>query len=452
MSSKSEFPKEEDVKLKINGQVLSRADINPIVKRKEQVPVMPVRVKPTNISKSVEDSMKTVNPQLSIIPKKIPKKGLFLESILSTDDDSDSSDSDEEDDHDVVSEESVDTNIGSYGDDLYIEIPIESLPESDRVPRVPLVPLPPIPPVPVVSPPVPPVPAAPTYVRKIVKTKKKVIKKAETTRPDYAKLSDNERAVHRLNFKNKFELIKRWYPSLSVPKDVEDHQDLDYIHSVYEVCLNFMYQQINSSFYRGALLMSWIALEAAGTLWLGLDVSGYCQQQMDMLWVYEPLINEMSKVDLTIITEGWSPFQKIIALVVGSFALMIFVRMVVGKMGTAVGMNLSGFSGAITGFITNMFTQKPQPASQVEVSAASPSSVHGLATMPIQPPPRSADNQLGMAQDAMRMMHLVSGGKAGTAPGPSAPVVQPKMPSPPSQQPQASPARKTVIKKPQYDS
>jgi hypothetical protein len=452
--SKVDFPKEDEIKLKIHGEVLNRASINPIVKRRGQIPVMPVptKVKSTNISKNLDDTMKTVNPQLSIIPKRTSKRDTFLDSILSDD----GNDSDEDVD--------IDSEDISPSDDLYIEVPIESLglssksdesPESkDQVPPISTVPPPPVNPS--------PHPPPPTYVRKVIKTKKKIIKKEESTRPDYAKLSDKERSVYRLNFRNKFDLLKRWYPGLSIPVGVEDHEDLDYVHSVYEVCLSFMYQQINSSFYRGALLMSWIALEAAGTLWLGLDVSGYCQQQMDMLWIYEPLINEMSKVDLTSITEGWSPFQKIIGLVVGSFALMIFVRMVVGKMGTAIGMNLSGFSTTITGFIANMFAQKPQPVSQVaDISSVGPTAVHGLATMPVPPPPRSADNQVGMAQDAMRMMHLVSGGRAGstgssvptvpTVPsvpsGPPPPVTQPKMPTPPSTQP-----KKMVIKKPTYDS
>jgi hypothetical protein len=294
--------------------------------------------------------------------------------------------------------------------------------------------------------------SVPKITKKVITKKiKKIVKKEESMRPDYSKMSEKEQNIYRLNFKNKFELLRKWYPTMSIPENVEENLDLDYIHSVYEVCIKFMYSQINSSFYRGILLLSWLGLEFAGTMWLGLDVSGYCQQQMSLLWIYEPLIDELSQVNFESITSGWSPFQKIIGLVLGSFVLMIVTRMVIGKIGDKVGMNLTGFTNTVTDFFANMFVPKPTDVGKLVSPSDVVGKVTGIGSIPVAPPPRSAQTQMDMANDALKIYGTLTGKSTPTptttAPSPTPTTTAPSYPSPPT-----SAAPKSKVRKPTFDS
>ena len=341
----------------------------------------------------------------------------------------------------------------SEDSDLYIELNIEDLnrhnpPTITEVPKVSEVPK--VTEIPKAAE-IPETPGVPKPTKKIITKKvKKIVKKEESMRPDYSKMSEKEQSIYRINFKNKFELLRKWYPTLSIPERIEDNQDLDYIHSVYEVCIKFMYSQINSSFYRGILLLSWLGLEFAGTMWLGLDVAGYCQQQMSLLWIYEPLIDELSQVNFESVTSGWSPFQKIVGLVLGSFALMVIIRMVMNKIGDKVGMNLSGFTETITNFFANMFVPKQADVSKLVSPSDAIGKVTGLGSIPISPPPRAAQTQVGMAEDALKMYNIMTG-KSTSSQGspPPPPSAQPAYPQPPQT---TTTTAKSKTKKPSFDS
>lgn len=263
--------------------------------------------------------------------------------------------------------------------------------------------------------------------RTVIRKVKKVVTTKQNGKPDYNKMNDNEKDIYRMNFKNKFELLRKWYPSMAIPVNIETHEDLNYVHDVYEVCIKFMYTEINSSFYRGILLLSWLGLEFLGTMVLGLDVSGYCQQQINLLWAYEPLINELSQVDLSGITAGWSPFQKLIGLILGTFAFMVIVRMVLSKMSDKFGANFNGFSNTVTEFVANMFAPKQQPVT-VNVGNVQPG-LQGIHNIPISSPPRTPENQIGMTQSAVKLMNLATGKSSSTAQTPSTSYPPPPSPS-----------------------
>lgn len=304
-----------------------------------------------------------------------------------------------------------------------------------------------------------PLPSVGSPIKKrVIRTVKKTIKKSKVPeppkKPNYGKMPAKEIELHRLNFKNKFALLRKWYPSMPIPEGIEDHPDLDHVHDVYEKCVTFMYGIINSSFYKAALLLSWLGLEFLGTTILGLDVSGYAQQQMDLLWVYEPLIDELSQVDFSGIAAGWSPLQKIIGISLASFAFMIGIKIILSKMSDKMGMNLGGLPDTAVKFIATMFSpqvgvDKINLLNQTQVS----NSVQGVPSMAIPQPPRDFNNQVGMVNTAIKMYNL-SGAKQqelripGQTKAP-APVVQP---SPTQPSPVVQPAGGRVLRRPTFES
>lgn len=492
------FPDESKTPIIINGTVIDKSSLKPISKTSENisqtVPVIPlspivpkshVRSLPQkSVAVKLEDTMVSISPAVPT-PIKILKKTdqshklEYMQSILSpesktiplqpklktleTEDEIKPKDKDENNDESsskIGSGEKdkaavVLPSLISDEEPIYMEIDISDLPYPDENGSTSL------PEVHKTDNPksestLPESIPVPRITKKVIKKKiKKIIKTEETMRPDYGKMSEKEQNIYRLNFKNKFDLLRRWYPTMKIPAEIENHQDLDYIHSVYEVCIKFMYAQINSSFYRGILLLSWLGLEFVGTMWLGLDVSGYCQQQMSLLWIYEPLIDELSQVNFNSVTSGWSPFQKIIGLVLLSFALMVVIRMVIGKIGDKVGMNLTGFTSTVTDFFANMFVPKPTDVTKM-VSPEISGTVSGLATIPISPPPRSAQNQMDMTTDALKMYSIVTGKSSAGPSGPPVPSstpVYPTSPSPAAPKPSTDTVPpKTKVRRPAYDS
>lgn len=203
-------------------------------------------------------------------------------------------------------------------------------------------------------------------IRKIVKKKiKRVkedikVKKKNPNIPDYDKMTDDERLIHRNDFILKFDLLRKWHPGLNIQKGIENHPNLYLVHSVYELYLGAIYNEINSNFYRGGLLLSWLCLELFGTYVLGVDTSTYLQLQINLMWAYEPIINKLSNVNFYHIVEGWSPFQQLVGLVFGSYVFIIIIKIVLSYIGKKIGQNLDGFTNTVMNFVTSMVFSKPK--------------------------------------------------------------------------------------------
>ena len=178
--------------------------------------------------------------------------------------------------------------------------------------------------------------------------------------PDYNRMSAEEQILYRNSFKLKFDSLRKIHQGLNIEKGIEDHPNLHVVHQLYELYLTQVYTDLNSNFYRGILLISWLGLELFGTYVLGLNVTGYAKQQIELLWAYEPIINKMSKVEFGQYFESWSPFQKLIGLTIGTFIFMIIINLILSYISKYTGMQLTGFSSTITNLISGLVTSKPQ--------------------------------------------------------------------------------------------
>lgn len=238
--------------------------------------------------------------------------------------------------------------------------------------------------------------------------------------PNYDNMTEEERIIHRNSFRLKFDVLRRWHPGLSIENGIENNNSLYVVHKVYELYLAHIYREINSNFYRGILLISWIALELFGTHALGLDVSGYTKQQINLLWAYEPLIAEFSTVNFNVIVETWTPFQKLLGLVLGTFVFMIVIRLILSYIQKKTGHNIEGLSSTIMDFISSMVFSKPQTnnAPHILISnnfnpgqnvneGVSLGKIHNL------PVPSASsinmDSQINMASGAINLINTLTG-------------------------------------------
>lgn len=261
-------------------------------------------------------------------------------------------------------------------------------------------------------------------IKRIIKRK---IKKEEknghkaSNIPDYDKMTDDERLMHRNDFILKYDLLRKWHPGLNIQKGIENHDNLRMVHTIYELYLGCIYNEINSNFWRGCLLLTWLGLELFGVYVLGLDTSDFLKQQINLMWAYEPIINEMSKVNFYHVVESWTPFQKLIGLVFGSYVFIIVVKLVLSYVGKKIGHNIEGLTSTVVDFISSMIFAKPKEGTlppiiinntgQSQVSSVL-SNLGGIHNIPV---PQSSSSSFSMAtqvnaaQGAIDTINLISG-------------------------------------------
>ena len=244
--------------------------------------------------------------------------------------------------------------------------------------------------------------------KKIVK-KKKV--KINVDRPIYDSLSEHEKTIYRTNFKLKLDLLRKWYPSLNIPKDIENHENLNVIHDVYELYLNHVYKESTSNFYRGVLLLSWLGLELFGTFILGLDAAGYVKEQISMMWIYEPIIEQFSKINFTSIGEGWSPFQQLIMLVILTFVGMIVVKLILNYISNRTGTNVNGLTPLVLEYISKFVVGKPQESKSPQVLINNtPVNLTGIHNVNIpEPSTLNSSDQIKLTTNVLNIIDGLTG-------------------------------------------
>ena len=295
----------------------------------------------------------------------------------------------------------------------------------------------------------------PRRIKRIIRKKlkkavvPKVQKEIKSNTPNYEKMTEDERIIHRNDFILKFDLLRKWHSGLNIQKGIEHHPNLTLVHTVYELYLGCIYNEINSNFYRGILLVTWLGLDLFGTYVLGLDTSTYLKDQIKLMWAYEPIINEMAKVNFYNVVEGWSPFQKLIGLVFGSYVFIIIVKLVLNYIGKKVGHNLESLTSTVVDFMSSMIFAKPKENSIPPIlinnngntqNSTSSINLEGIHNIPIpQPSSLSSSNQINMAEGAINLINNITGraGNKSTAAPSSSQSSQPSQSSQSSQKPKS---------------
>src|SRR5206468_2755275 len=112
-------------------------------------------------------------------------------------------------------------------------------------------------------------------VKRVIRRIKKVIRPQQIVEngiPNYDKLTEEERTIHRNSFKLKFEMLRKLHPGLNIENGIENNPNLYTVHKVYELYLTHIYKEMNSNTYRGFLLLTFLGLELFGTQVLGLNL------------------------------------------------------------------------------------------------------------------------------------------------------------------------------------
>jgi len=92
----------------------------------------------------------------------------------------------------------------------------------------------------------------------------------------------------------KFMVLRRQYPNIEIP-EFTDHSDLYTMRRVYDKIIRRVSLDSSVESYKQYIVGGFMVLEWVSTNWLGVDLSGFTQQQSKMMNRYERLLIELGE-------------------------------------------------------------------------------------------------------------------------------------------------------------
>ena len=155
----------------------------------------------------------------------------------------------------------------------------------------------------------------------------------------------------------KFMVLRRQYPNVEIPEFTE-HSDVNTMNRVYEQIIRRVSLDSSVDNYKQYLVGGFMVLEWVSTNWLGIDLGGFTQQQVNMMNRYERLLIELGEKNYSTMGSRFPVEVRLIFLIIFNAGLFYVQKMIFsGGEGGANVLN-SLFGGM------NAAAQKPQPATQ----------------------------------------------------------------------------------------
>ena len=115
---------------------------------------------------------------------------------------------------------------------------------------------------------------------------------------EYAGLSPEEREVkEKEEYIWRYRILKKKYKNMEgieIP-DFNEHSDLELMKTQYNRTVREIYLDESVETYKSYLIMGSLALEMASTVFLGVDMTGFMNYQMQMMHKYERLLVELGE-------------------------------------------------------------------------------------------------------------------------------------------------------------
>jgi len=120
-----------------------------------------------------------------------------------------------------------------------------------------------------------------TVVRDSIKLNTENVSQNTTNKivlPNYAGMTNEERAIHRAKFRAKFGILRDSWKNYHIP-DFSDEISLEEIHVQYDVYIKHLYINQSVDKYKVYLVIGWLLIELICTK-MGLNISGILKSQM----------------------------------------------------------------------------------------------------------------------------------------------------------------------------
>lgn len=125
----------------------------------------------------------------------------------------------------------------------------------------------------------------------------------------------------------KFMVLRRQYPNVEIPEFTE-HSDLDTMKRVYEQIIRRVSLDSSVDSYKQYLVGGFMVLEWVSTNWLGIDLSGFTQQQVKMMNRYERLLIELGEKNYSTVGSRFPVEVRLIFFIIFNAGLFYVQKMI----------------------------------------------------------------------------------------------------------------------------
>lgn len=173
--------------------------------------------------------------------------------------------------------------------------------------------------------------------------KPEVPKPVGPIKPDYSSMTTEQQEKYWAKFRRNFGVLRREYPHFNIP-DPDTLGNLETIHDYHEEFIKQIHVDNNVDNYKFYLIIIWASVELFCKYILGLDISGYTENQIDLMFKYERLLNELGEKSYGGIGQAWPIEIRIIMLALFNAVIFIVLKIVVSYLPEGLGDMVKGFA------------------------------------------------------------------------------------------------------------
>ena len=192
----------------------------------------------------------------------------------------------------------------------------------------------------------------PTKIKRKTKLKKqaaaRTVYHSERAMPDYQSMDAEEQARWRADFRVKIGILRQAYSDFDIPS-FDDSIPLEVIHQHYERYVQQIHIDNSVGNYKVYLLILFAGIELFCVKILGLDMGGYCINQLTMMNKYERLLVELGEKSSVSVGSEWPVEARICGLALFNALVFLVVRLFSSYLGDGLG---SALQSIVNSFLT----------------------------------------------------------------------------------------------------
>lgn len=154
----------------------------------------------------------------------------------------------------------------------------------------------------------------------------------------------------------KFMVLRRQYPAVEIPEFTE-HSDMTTMRRVYDQVIRRVSLDSSVDNYKQYLVGGFMVLEWVSTNWLGIDLSGFCQQQSRMMNKYDRLLIELGEKNYSTAGSRFPVEIRLLFLIIFNAGLFYVQKMIFSGGGGGGG----GGGNIMNAFFGGAQEQAPAP-------------------------------------------------------------------------------------------
>lgn len=125
----------------------------------------------------------------------------------------------------------------------------------------------------------------------------------------------------------KFMVLRRQYPNVEI-QEFTEHSDLNTMNRVYEQIIRRVSLDSSVDNYKQYIVGGFMVLEWVSTNWLGIDLSGFTQQQVKMMNRYERLLIELGEKNYSTMGSRFPVEVRLIFFIIFNAGLFYVQKMI----------------------------------------------------------------------------------------------------------------------------